>query len=143
MLPSPPPMPLSSSASRLAPSLLALLSLTVSTLTPRAAGAVGTRWFQLETLEDLRGGDLSAVSVDTTGTVRPGLRLDTLALPEPSSVWCSLVLPDGSVLLGTGSEGNVYRVAQGQAALVASTGALAVSSLSFRKTISRIFPAQS
>lgn len=94
------------------------------------ASAVGTRTFQLEKLDDLKGGDLTGVSVDSNGTVRAGFTLGTTPIADVTSVWSSVVLPDGSVLLGTGSDGKIYKVSTtGQTTLVATTGQLAVSSL--------------
>jgi hypothetical protein len=108
---------------------LPLIVALAATLVTQHARAVGTRTFQLDTLEDLRGGDLKGVSVDSTGSVRAGLTLSNLPIADASSVWSSVVLADGSVLLGTGSEGKIYKVQQGKAELLATTGQMAVSSL--------------
>ena len=92
------------------------------------ASAVGTRTFTLEKLDDLKGGDLTGVSVDSSGTVRAGFTLGTTAISDVASVWSNVVLPDGSVLLGTGSDGKIYKVSPtGQTSLVATTGQMAVS----------------
>lgn len=94
------------------------------------ASAVGTRTFTLEKLDDLKGGDLTGVSVDSSGTVRAGFTLGTSAIADVTSVWSNVVLPDGSVLLGTGSDGKIYKVSPtGQTTLVATTGQMAVSSM--------------
>ncbi|KYF62633.1 hypothetical protein BE15_43595 [Sorangium cellulosum] len=93
------------------------------------AHAVGTRSFELKTLEDLKDGDLTGVSVDSNGNVRAGLTLGATPLPDATSVWSSAVLPDGTVLLGTGNEGKIYSVSGGRVAVVATTGQMAVSSL--------------
>jgi hypothetical protein len=115
---------------RIGPGKAALpLIALASTLIAQSAGAVGTRSFQLDTLEDLRGGDLKGVSVDSNGSVRAGLTLGNLPISDASSVWSSVVLADGSVLLGTGSEGKIYKVGRGKAELIATTGQMAVSSL--------------
>lgn len=93
------------------------------------AHAVGTRTFQLASLEDMKGGDLTGVSVDSNGNVRAGLTLGSTPLPDATSIWSSVVLPDGTVLLGTGSEGKIYSVSNGRVALAATTGQMAVSAL--------------
>jgi hypothetical protein len=93
------------------------------------AGAVGTRTFLLDTLDDLKGGDLTGVSVDSNGNVRAGLTLGSTPLTDAASVWSALVLPDGAVLLGTGNEGKIFKVSGGQVTLVATTGEMAVSAL--------------
>ncbi|WP_437645992.1 hypothetical protein [Sorangium sp. So ce362] len=93
------------------------------------AHAVGTRSFELKSLEDLKGGDLTGVSVDSNGAVRAGLTLGATPLPDATSIWSSVVLPDGTVLLGTGNEGKIYSVAGGRVTLAATTGQMAVSAL--------------
>jgi hypothetical protein len=93
------------------------------------AHAVGTRSFVLDTLDELKGGDLTGVAVDSNGNVRAGLTLGSIPLGDASSVWSSAVLPDGAVLLGTGNDGKILRVANGKADVVGTTGQMAVSAL--------------
>lgn len=84
-------------------------------LVPARAHAVGTRVFELDSIEKLSGGELQGVSVGSDGVVRAGWTLSNLALPPDAgnTVACSIVLPDGSVVIGTGpaSGGKVVRVA--------------------------------
>ncbi|MDI3284679.1 hypothetical protein [Polyangium sp. 15x6] len=105
------------------------LVLAAAVVPAKTASAVGTRTFQLDTIDELKGGDLTGVSVDSNGNVRAGLTLGSLPVQDASSVWSSVVLPDGSVLLGTGSDGKIFKVSGGKATLVATTGAMAVSSM--------------
>jgi hypothetical protein len=120
--------PRSSVRSSLA-ALFAAVSLAAVSIASGPAGAVGTRSFQLTSLDDFKGGDLTGVSVDASGNVRAGLNLGSLPITEASSVWSSVLLGDGAVLLGTGSDGKVFRVAGGKAEVEATTGQMAVSSL--------------
>ena len=107
----------------------AALAVAAVWISSTPAHAVGTRSFQLQTLDDFKGGDLTGVSVDANGNVRAGLHLGSIPVADASSVWSSVVLGDGTVLLGTGSDGKVFRVSGGKAALVATTGQMAVSSM--------------
>lgn len=117
-------------AASTAPAVFSAAGLALSlALAATPAHAVGTRTFELESLDDLKGGDLSGVSVDSSGTVRAGLTLGATPLADASSVWSALALPDGSVLLGTGNEGKVLRAAGGQVSVAAVTGGIAVSAL--------------
>jgi hypothetical protein len=93
------------------------------------AAAVGTRTFRLDTLDELSGGDLTGTAVDSRGQIRAGLLLGSLPIQDAGSVWCSLVLGDGSVLVGTGSAGKVFRIEGGKATEYAATGQMAVTSL--------------
>ncbi len=110
------------------PSFAVATALAVSTF-GLAAHAVGTRAFDLGTLDDLSGGELVATSVDSLGRVRAGLSLGTVSLGDPSSVWSALPLADGSVLLGTGNDGKIVQVRGAQASIAGETGQLAVTSL--------------
>jgi hypothetical protein len=108
---------------------LAVLTVASVWISAGPAGAVGTRSFQLTSIEDWKGGDLTGVSVDSNGNVRAGWNLGAVALPDAQSVWSSAELGDGAVLLGTGSDGKIFRVAGGRAELAATTSQMAVSAL--------------
>lgn len=115
--------------STISKSLFIALLLGICLLPAAPAQAVGTRQFKLDTLKALEGGDLTGVSIASDGTVRAGWNLGNIPVPDATSVWCSVVLRDGSVLLGTGSEGKIYRVARGKVTVAVETGAMAVSAM--------------
>jgi hypothetical protein len=108
---------------------LAALLVTAACSVAHAAGAVGTRTFHLDTLDDFKGGDLTGVSIDSSGSVRAGLTLGATPIPDATSIWSAVEASDGSIFLGTGNEGKVFRVSGGRAELTATTGQLAVSSM--------------
>jgi hypothetical protein len=97
------------------------------------AAAVGTRTFELDTLDKLSGGDVHGVTIGSDGVVRAGWTLGNAPLPADSGTTapCAVALPDGSVLVGTGpaTGGKVVRVAGDQASLFADTKESAVSGL--------------
>ena len=101
----------------------------LAALTSHEALAVGTRSFDLGSLDELSGGDLTGVAVDSRGRVRAGLSLGKTPVSEGASAWSSVQLPDGSVLIGTGNEGKLVRVANGQSSVLATTEQMAVSAL--------------
>jgi hypothetical protein len=105
------------------------LALTLLLVIAPAARATGTRTFELNTLDELSGGDLKGTTVDSLGRVRAGFDLGALPLGEATSIWSALVEPDGSVLVGTGNTGKILRINNGQVAPFAETGQLAVTSL--------------
>ncbi len=96
---------------------------------PESAHAVGTRTFDLDSLDDLTGGDLANVAIDSHGQIRAGFDLGKLPVIEAQTAWGSVLLPDGSILIGTGNEGKIIRIANGQSSVAATTGEMAVSSL--------------
>jgi hypothetical protein len=121
-----------------AAALAATAALVVGVLATRDARAVGTRTFELDTLEKLSGGDLKGVSVGSDGVVRAGWTLGNVPLPAGSGTTaaCAAVLPDGSIVVGTGpsSGGKVVRVAGEQATVLADTGETAVTALAVGKS---------
>jgi len=120
----------SSSASLLSASRLAsLLAFGAFVGFASPAGAVGTRVFELDTLEKLSGGDLKGVAVSSDGHVRPGFTLGNVPLPDATAVYAALPMPDGSVLIGTSWNGKVIRVSGDQASVYAETKETAVTSL--------------
>src|SRR3954470_15782085 len=93
--------------------LSATLTLATLLAVAPAAHAVGTRTFELNSLDELSGGDLKGTTVDSLGNVRAGFSLGALPLGEANAIWSALPQPDGSVLLGTGNTGRIFRVNNG------------------------------
>jgi len=110
-------------------SLLGTLALLGPSLVAQPAHAVGTRTFDLDTLEELSGGDLKGVAVGSDGVVRAGMTLGNVPLPDASAVFAALPLADGSVLVATSPNGKVFKVAGDQATVFAETKELAVTAL--------------
>lgn len=106
----------------------ALTATTFSLLLATSSFAVGTRTFQLDSQERFAGGELKGAFVDADGVVKPGYATAGTVV-DASTSWSALAMNDGSVLVGTGPNGKIFRVAAGQATLFADTGALAVTSL--------------
>ena len=115
----------------------ALLFLAASTAAAVAASgdarAVGTRTFELDSLDKLSGGDVKGVSVGSDGVVRAGWTLGNVPLPGDAgtTATCAVALADGSVLVGTGpaAGGKVVRIAGDQASVLADTKESAVNAL--------------
>ena len=97
------------------------------------ARAVGTRTFELDSLDKLSGGDVKGASIGSDGVVRAGWTLGSVPLPGDAgtTATCAVALADGSVLVGTGpgAGGKVVRVAGDQAVILADTKESAVNAL--------------
>jgi hypothetical protein len=93
------------------------------------ATAVGTRRFVLDKGDDFKGGDLKGVAVDSTGRVRAGFNLGTVAISDATTVWSVLPQADGSLLVGTGNEGKLLRVQAGKVSVAAESKQLVITSL--------------
>ncbi len=113
------------------------LAVLLGVVVARDASAVGTRTFELDSLEELSGGDLAGVSVGSDGIVRAGWTLGKVPLPDDAgtTATCMVELPDGSVLVGTGPSagGKVVRVLGDRATIFADTKESAVVSLAVDK----------
>jgi len=109
----------------------------VGALVAHDARAVGTRTFELDTLDKLSGGDLKGVTVGSDGVVRAGWTLGHVPLPEGAgtTATCAIELSDGTVLVGTGPAlgGKVVRIVGDQATVFADTKETAVNSLAVDK----------
>ena len=123
---------------RFVPVFFALATATATSLATHDAGAVGTRTFELDSLEKLSGGDLKGVSVGSDGTVRAGWTLGNVPLPAGAgtTATCAVGLADGSVVVGTGpsSGGKLVRVAGDQATLLADTKESAITALALGRS---------
>jgi hypothetical protein len=121
---------------RLRACLVALAAL-LGAAAARDARAVGTRTFELDSLEQLSGGDLAGVSVSSDGVVRAGWTIGSVPLPDDAgtTATCAVTLADGSVLVGTGpaTGGKVVRIANDHASVLADTKENAVSALAVDK----------
>jgi uncharacterized repeat protein (TIGR03803 family) len=119
--------------------LVALVATSVAAIVtaPGDARAVGTRTFELDSLEKLSGGDLKGVSVGSDGFVRAGWTLGNVPLPSDAgtTATCAIGLADGGVLVGTGpsSGGKVVRIANDRATVFADTKENAVNALAVDK----------
>ena len=110
------------------PVLLASTVIAALALSSSLAFAVGTRTFELDSVEKLSGGDLKGVAVGSDGVVRAGWNLGDAPMSEAAASWAAVELADHSFLVGA-TGGKVFRVAGGLASVYADTGAQAVTAL--------------
>lgn len=74
------------------------------------ANAAGTAVWEMGTYKDFVGGTFRNVSLTRDGRLMVGPELKTLFASEQPLVWALARAADGSVYLGTGHRGRVYRV---------------------------------
>ncbi len=118
--------------------IVAAIAIACASFSAADARAVGTRAFELDSLDKLSGGDMQGVTVGSDGVVRAGWTLGKMGLPADAgtTVTCALVLGDGSVLVGTGpaTGGKVVRITNDQAVVFADTKENAVNALAMDRT---------
>ena len=105
--------------------MLTMLAFAIS----RPAGAVGTRTFDLDSLDEFSGGDLDGASVGSDGVVRAGFKLGDVHIADASTIFAALPRADGSVLLGTSPNGKIFKVAGDQSTVFCDTKETAVTSI--------------
>ncbi len=95
-----------------------------------SAEAVTTQRFVLDDAESLAAGELIRTAVHSDGRVEVGAELARIALPDDVPlVYSAVRAADGTIYLGTGNDGRVYRVRGDRAEAFAQTGQLLVASL--------------
>ncbi len=77
--------------------------------------AAGARFWEVATLPDFLKGDVTNLSIDLHGRLVLGPSMAELAAPTAPMLWTGLVEADGSVLVGSGNDGQVLKVAPGGA----------------------------
>ena len=95
--------------SRLVRPLLGLLVVCALTLPLHGAGA---RFWEVATLVDFLKGDVTNLSIDLHGRLVLGPTLTELAAPTAPVLWTGVPGEDGSLLVGSGNDGQVLRVAR-------------------------------
>ena len=84
-------------------------SLTIAlTLTPIAASS--PKFFQAATQADFLKGDVENLSIDNRGQLVLGPATELVYETAAPFLWSLVAAPDGSLFVGTGNEGKVYRV---------------------------------
>ena len=89
--------------------LLGLVFVCALTLPLQGAGA---RFWEVATLADFLKGDVNNLSIDLHGRLVLGPALTEVAAPTAPVLWTGLLADDGSLLVGSGNDGQVLRVAR-------------------------------
>ncbi len=81
--------------------------------------AATTQIWEMNGYQDFLRGRSQGLSLTHDGRLVPGPRLDTVFTSDQPQIWSVAQAPDGSIYLGTGNRGRLYRVdASGNAKLV-------------------------
>ncbi|MGE0790117.1 MAG: hypothetical protein AB7S26_30870 [Sandaracinaceae bacterium] len=95
-----------------------------------SAWATNTERFVLDDADALAAGELVRTSVHSDGRVTVGAELRRIALPDDVPIAYSATrASDGTIYVGTGNDGRVYRLRGDALELFASTGQLMVTAL--------------
>jgi len=92
-----------------------------------------TQSFEIDDAASFAAGDLEAAAVFSEGSVAPSAAARRVALDDISLAYSMVRGADGSIFIGTGRSGKIYKFAGGKASLFASTQQLLVTSLALGK----------
>ena len=106
----------------------ALSALVLSALAIPAL-AVSTRVFELDDVPSFTAGDMDRTSVRSDGTVRSGVELRRIAMTNVPLAYRFVRAQDGTVYVGTGNDGKIFKLSGGALTQFADTQQLLVSAL--------------
>jgi len=95
---------------------------------PRPAQAASTVVWEVRTTKEFSEGKLDGAIVTSADDVRMGWTKERHEVAA-DAVWCVLAEGKGRALIGTGSKGEIFRLADGKVERVAETGQVAVTVL--------------
>lgn len=87
-----------------------------------------TIW-EVNTRNEILGGEARGVSVTDTGAIVLAPKLTEIFNSQQSYVWSSAIDNSGNIFLGTGNDGKVFKVTNGKGALFADLAELDVTAL--------------
>jgi hypothetical protein len=96
---------------------------------PFEAAAGGTRLWEIAGQEELEKGSAVRTSISSRGEISLGLAATRLDLEDVGMVWSCLRGEDGSIFLGTGYDGRIFRVRGEKVEEIATTGQLVITAL--------------
>ncbi|HJZ73257.1 MAG TPA: hypothetical protein VKE51_16050 [Vicinamibacterales bacterium] len=75
-----------------------------------ALQASSPKFFQAATQNEFLKGDVENLSIDAHGQLTLGLATDVVYETSAPFLWSMIAVPDGSLFVGTGNEGKVFRI---------------------------------
>ena len=111
-----------------APAIASLAVASLALMTTLSASS--PKFFQVSTQGEFLKGDVENLSIDANGQLVLGPATELVYETSAPFLWTMLAAPDGSVYVGTGNEGKVFRVdAQGRGSLFFDSAELEVHAL--------------
>jgi len=95
-----------------------MLVATAALLLALDASAVAPTFWRVSTSEEFLGGELEGMAVNSRGQLRPGPKVTKIASFTEPFVLSQTSDPSGTLYLGTGNEGKVYRLKDQQVKLL-------------------------
>ena len=94
------------------------VAVVLAALAVVSAHASSPKFFQAATQNDFLKGDVENLSIDTNGQLTLGPATELVFETAAPFLWSMIAEPDGTLFIGTGNEGKVFRVdAQGKGSM--------------------------
>jgi sugar lactone lactonase YvrE len=107
-----------------------LLAAAAALAVVSTAHASSPKFFQAATQSDFLKGDVENLSIDSHGQLVLGSATELVYETAAPFLWCMLGQPDGSVFVGTGNEGKIFKIdPQGKGSLFFDSPELEVHAL--------------
>src|SRR6476661_7712211 len=108
--------------------VLAAAAVAAATLLPLQASS--PKFFQAATQNEFLKGDVENLSIDAHGQLTLGPVTDVVYETSAPFLWSMLAAPDGTLFVGTGNEGKVFRIdPQGKGSMFFDSAELEVHAL--------------
>jgi len=109
---------------------LSATALAVAVLACTSLEASSPKFFQASTQADFLKGDVDNVTIDSHGQLMLGPATELVYETSAPFLWSMVAAPDGTLFIGTGNEGKVFRVdAQGKGSVFFDSTELEVHAL--------------
>src|SRR5712691_668751 len=86
------------------------VALAIATLAVASVHASSPKFFQAATQNDFLKGDVDNLSIDNHGQLTLGPATELVFETAAPFLWSMVAEPDGTLFIGTGNEGKVFRV---------------------------------
>ncbi|MBN2342184.1 MAG: hypothetical protein JXX29_16045 [Deltaproteobacteria bacterium] len=98
---------------------------------PRIVSAGGEKIWELAGHDELARGELVQTLLSSRGEITKGFHQEKIDLDAVGMVWCAATDKNGTIYLGTGYDGKIYRIEGNKARLIATTDNLVVTDMLF------------
>src|SRR4051812_4405965 len=86
------------------------LAAVIFTFAMASVDASTPKYFQADSQAGFLKGDIENLAIDAAGRLVPGPSTEQVYETAAPFLWSMVAQPDGTLFIGTGNEGKVYRV---------------------------------
>src|ERR671918_941984 len=111
-------------------SIIGAVAVAIAVAAPSSLRASSPKFFQASTQADFLKGDVDNLTIDSNGQLTLGPATELVYETAAPFLWSMVAEPDGTLFIGTGNEGKVFRVdSQGRGSVFFDSAELEVHAL--------------